>query len=186
MTDFRIDLSEVTIVIEWENPRDVDAIWTDRAVRALADELAREGADAKGKPSLLYLFDAEVFDEASLRDSIARSAPELDELASLRTIPTPGLSYYQLKNRGVSLAETPYVVLLDSDVCPQPGWLRGLLRPFEDPRIMAVSGVTSLESHDLVSRTMALIWIFDLPSEHEKSRGDANVHANTVTGQSFT
>ncbi len=178
MADFRTPLAEVTIVIEWENPRDVGSVWTDRAMRSLAEELAREGAVASDKPTVLYLFDTEVLDEASVRRSIARSAPELDELASLRVIPTPGLTYYQLKNHGVALTETPYVILLDSDVSPQPGWLRGLLRPFEDPQIMAVSGVTSLESHDLISRTMALIWIFDLPSEHENSRGEPNVHAN--------
>jgi hypothetical protein len=178
LADFRTPLAEVTIVIEWENPRDVGSVWTDRAMRSLAEELAREGAVASDKPTVLYLFDTEVLDEASVRRSIARSAPELDELASLRVIPTPGLTYYQLKNHGVALTETPYVILLDSDVSPQPGWLRGLLRPFEDPQIMAVSGVTSLESHDLISRTMALIWIFDLPSEHENSRGEPNVHAN--------
>jgi hypothetical protein len=177
-SDFAVKLSEITIVIEWENPRDVEFFWTDRAMRALADELARMGANASDKPTVLYLFDEEVLDEASVRDSIARSAPDLSELASLRSIPTPGLSYYQLKNLGVALAETPYVVLLDSDVCPQPGWLSGLLRPFVDDHIVAVSGVTSLESRDLLSRTMALIWIFDLPSEHEQSRGAANLHAN--------
>jgi len=140
LADFRTLLAEVTIVIEWENPRDVGSVWTDRAMRSLAEELAREGAAASDKPTVLYLFDTEVLDETSVRRSIERSAPELDELASLRVIPTPGLTYYQLKNHGVALTETPYVILLDSDV--------------------------------------ALIWIFDLPSEHENSRGEPNVHAN--------
>jgi hypothetical protein len=178
LTNAGAELREITIVIEWENPRDVDSRWTDRAMRALADELAREDSTAKDGPTVLYLFDADILDEASVFDSIGRCAPELFELACVRAIPSPGLTYYQLKNQGVALAETPYVALLDSDASPQPGWLRGLFRPFEDPRIMAVSGVTSLESHDVVSRTMALIWIFDLPSEHEGSRGDANLHAN--------
>jgi hypothetical protein len=178
MTNLDIDLSEITIVIEWENPRDVDTHWTDLAMRALADDLAREGSSARDRPTVLYVFDAQILHEASVRDSIARSAPDLNELALVRVIPTDGLTYYQLKNQGVALAKTPYVVLLDCDASPQPGWLAGLLRPFGNPKIMAVSGVTSLESHDLVSRTMALTWIFDLPSEHEKSRGRQSLHAN--------
>ena len=178
LMNLSIDLSEITIVIEWENPRDVDSKWTDLATRALADELAREGSNARDRPTVFYLFDSQIFDEASVRDSITRSAPDLDQLASVRLIPTDGLTYYQLKNQGVALATTPYVVLLDSDVSPQPGWLAGLMRPFEDSKIMAASGVTSLEAHDLISRTMALTWIFDLPSEHEKSRGRLSLHAN--------
>lgn len=178
MTNLSIDLSEITIVIEWENPMDVDSRWTDLAMRALADELACEGSSATDRPTVLYLFDAQIFHEDSVRDSIARSAPDLNELALVSVIPTHGLTYYQLKNQGAALATTPYVALLDCDVCPQPGWLAGLLRPFENPKIMAVSGVTSLETQDLISRTMALTWIFDLPSEHENSRGRPSLHAN--------
>jgi len=180
VTDRRIGLSEVTIVIEWENPRDVDSAWTDRAMRALADELAGAGSTSDDQPTVLYLFDPEVLDELSIHDSIERSAPELIDLAFVRAIPAPGLTYYQLKNQGVALAETRYVILLDSDVCPQPGWLSGLLRPFSDPEVMVVSGVTSLEYVDVVSRTMALIWIFDLPSEHQKSRHKDSMHANNA------
>jgi hypothetical protein len=172
------ELSDVTIVIEWENPRDVDSVWTDRGMRALADELAGEGASSENRPTLLYLFDSEALEELSIREAIERSAPELTALAQVRVMAAPGLTYYQLKNEGVALAKTRYVVLLDSDVSPQPGWLSALLRPFVDPGVMAVSGVTSLESIDVVSRTMALIWIFDLPSEHEASRGKASMHAN--------
>ncbi len=178
MTSKPLDLSNITIVIEWENIRDVDSEWTDRGIRALVDELERESEAGTGQPTVLYLFDSEILNESSVLDSIERTSPQLFDLAIVRVISAPGLSYYQLKNRGVSLAETAYVILLDSDVCPEQGWLRGLLRPFSNPQIMAVAGVTALASHDLVSRTMALVWIFDLPSEHQKSVGKTNIHAN--------
>jgi hypothetical protein len=177
-THRRTELSDVTIVIEWENPRDVDSVWTDRGMRALADELAGAGSSSENRPTVLYLFDSEILDALSIHDAIERGARELNDLALVRVVPAPGLTYYQLKNEGVAGTETPYVILLDSDVCPQPGWLRGLLRPFADPEVMAVSGVTSLEWFDVVSRTMALIWIFDLPSEHEASCGKVSMHAN--------
>ena len=175
---FDFDLDEITIAIEWENPRDVGSRWTDRAIAALDAEIAREQARASGRPTVLYLFDSKAIDPDSIRQGLVRSAPELERRAVLRLVSTDGLTYYQLKNRGVELATTPFTILLDSDACPQPGWLRGLLAPFADPRTMAVSGVTSLEPLDLISRTMAMVWIFDLPSEHARSRGRQQMHAN--------
>ncbi len=172
------DLGEITIAIEWENPRDVASHWTDRALAALDAEIAREQKQAPGRPTLLYLYDANAIDPESIRRGVARSAPELERRAELRLVPTDGLTYYQLKNRGAELATTKFTILLDSDACPEPGWLRGLLEPFADPRMMAVSGVTTLEPLDLISRTMAMVWIFDLPSEHPRSRGRQQMHAN--------
>lgn len=173
-----LDLDSITIAIEWENPRDVASKWTDRAIAALDAEIAREQAIGSGRPTLLYLYDASAIDPEAIRRGLARSAPGLEARANLRLVPTDGMTYYRLKNRGAELATTPFTILLDSDACPQPGWLRGLLAPFDDPAMMAVSGVTSLEPFDLVSRTMAMVWIFDLPSEHPHSRGRRTMHAN--------
>lgn len=179
MSTTKLDLSSITIAIEWENPRDVGTKWTDRSLAALDAEIAREQANgATGRPTLLYLYDAHAIDPDAIRRGLARSAPDLASRAELRLVPTDGMTYYRLKNRGAELATTPFTILLDSDACPQPGWLRGLLAPFADPALMAVSGVTSLEPVDLVSRTMAMVWIFDLPSEHPRSRGRRTMHAN--------
>ncbi|MFO0688614.1 MAG: glycosyltransferase [Myxococcota bacterium] len=173
-----LDLDVITIAIEWENPRDVDSFWIDRAVAGLAAEIERERSRVPGTPTVLYLYDARVIDPESIWRVIARSAPKLDAVTDLHLIPTEGLTYYQLKNRAAQLATTPFIALIDSDACPAPGWLRGLLRPFSDPSTMAVAGVTSLATRDLLSRTMAMVWIFDLPSEHERSRGRRSLHAN--------
>lgn len=177
-TSSELDLDSITIAIEWENPRDVGTTWTDRALAGLDAELAREQARSPGRPEILFLYDSNAIDPESIRRGLARSAPTLDRRTEIRLVATDGLTYYQLKNRGAELATTPYTVLLDSDACPQPGWLRGLLAPFADPRVMAVAGVTSLAHFDLASRTMAMVWIFDLPSEHPRSRGLPRLHAN--------
>jgi hypothetical protein len=173
-----LDLDSITIVIEWENPRDVRTFSIDRSIASLVAELERERKTARGTPTVLYLYDATVIDPDSIRRAIERAGPQLEHLAHLRLIPTEGLTYYQLKNRGAELATTPFTICLDSDASPQPGWLRGLLAPFADPKVMVVGGVTSLDPHDVVSRAMALVWIFDLPSEHPASRGRASMHAN--------
>lgn len=173
-----LDLDSITIAVEWENPRDVGTRFTDRALAALDAEIAREQKRSPGRPSVLFLYDENAIDPESIRRGLARSCPALEGRATVRIVPTDGLTYYQLKNRGAELAGTPFTILLDSDACPQPGWLRGLLAPFSDAAMMAVSGVTSLEPLDLISRTMAMIWIFDLPSEHPRSRGRIQMHAN--------
>lgn len=173
-----LDLDAITIAVEWENPRDVGTRWTDRALAALDAEIAREQATGRGQPTLLYLYDARAIDPEAIRRGLARGAPALERRTRLRLVATDGKTYYQLKNRGVELSTTPFTILLDSDAAPQAGWLRGLLAPFADPATMATSGVTSLEPVDLVSRTMAMVWIFDLPSEHARSRGRVQMHAN--------
>ena len=184
MTESDFDLDQITIAIEWENPRDVGTYWIDRAIAALEAEIARERASAPGTPTVLYLYDANVIDPESIRHALARSAPKLESMTDLRLIATEGLTYYQLKNRAAELATTPFIALVDSDASPRPGWLRGLLRPFADPKTMAVAGVTSVATRDLLSRTLALVWIFDLPSEHARARGQKRLHANNFAVRS--
>jgi hypothetical protein len=52
------------------------------------------------------------------------------------------------------------------------------LKPFADPEIMAVGGFTVLGYDDLLSKTMALSWIFDLADEKEKTVKRHKIHAN--------
>ena len=69
-------------------------------------------------------------------------------------------------------------MLLDSDAAPQPGWLENLLAPFADPETMIVGGFTILAFEDLLSRTMALSWFFDLAEEREQTLKRRTIHAN--------
>src|SRR5262249_7620748 len=50
--------------------------------------------------------------------------------------------------------------------------------PFADPEVMAVAGFTTLGHNNVVSRMMALCWIFDLPSEREITGARRAMHAN--------
>ncbi len=130
------------------------------------------------KPHVTYLYNERVVDPEAIRRVIAKAAPRLPELAELEILPTPGLTYYKLKNFGISRSTTDVSIMLDSDASPQPGWLEGLLKPFADPTIMAVGGFTVLGYDDLLSKTMALSWIFDLADERERTVGRHKIHAN--------
>ncbi len=172
-------LPPVTILIEWENAIDVDDEWAASAMAAFEDELERLSNRFEQKPRVMYLYDQGAVQESTIRGVIDHVSPKLSELCDLELVPTPGLTYYKLKNFGVSETKTDFVVMLDSDAGPKPGWLEGLLAPFADPEVMAVGGFTVLGWNEtLLSKTMALAWIMNLPSEREQTLKRKKIHAN--------
>jgi hypothetical protein len=171
-------LPAVTILIEWENAQDVEDMWVRRALVALQDELERQRGRMSEPARVLYLFDPGKVGADDIRRQIDQAAPRLANAARLEFQPAPGLTYYKLKNFGVGLTRTDLVAMLDSDAAPEPGWLPGLLAPFDDPQVMAVGGFTVLGYHNLVSKVMALTWIFNLRSERSKTLERDKIHAN--------
>lgn len=184
MTDMPADdarLPPLTLIVEWENALDTADAWIHGAFAALEEELARSRDAFAAPPVLMYLFDRRRVDEARIRDFLSRSAPRLPQLCTLRFVPTDGLRYYELKNRGAALADTELLVMLDCDTAPQPGWLRNLVAPLaRDPSLMAAGGVTVLGFNNLVSRTMALCWNFRLREERAATARSRHVHANNL------
>ena len=171
-------LPPVTIIIEWENAIDVYDEWVDRAMAALQRELETVEGKTSAKPRVTYLYDQNSVDPGVIRRTVARAAPRLPDAADLEFVPTPGLTYYKLKNFGVARSKTEITVMLDSDAGPQPGWFENILKPFENPEIVVVGGFTVLGHNDLLSRTMALSWIFDLPDERSQTLKRHKVHVN--------
>jgi hypothetical protein len=174
----RSQLPPVTIVIEWENAIDVEDDWTEKAMAGLQRELDSIADRVAAKPHVTYLYNEQAVDPEAIRRVMAKVAPRIPDLAELEILATPGLTYYKLKKFGISRSTTDVSIMLDSDASPQPGWLEGLLKPFADPSIMAVGGFTVLGYDDLLSKTMALSWIFDLADEREKTVGRHKIHAN--------
>lgn len=171
-------LPAVTIVIEWENAIDVEDKWTSAAMAALERELAATAPKMAQKPRVTYLYDQGAVPTGTIERALDRVAPRLRELADVEIVPTEGLTYYKLKNYGISRATTDISVMLDSDAAPEPGWLENLLKPFADPEIMAVGGFTVLGYEDFLSKTFALSWIFNLPDERAKTVKRHKIHAN--------
>ena len=178
MATDRKTLPTATIVVEWENVIDVEDEWTATAMAALERELASLSARVTEKPKVAYLYDETRVDPAVIRRFIALAAPRLAEVSTLELVPTPGLSYYKLKNLGISQSDTEFTIVLDSDAAPQPGWYEALLKPFADPSVMVVAGFTYLAHNDLVSRAMALSWFFELPDERARTEARKELHAN--------
>ena len=129
------DLPPVTFVIEWENAIDVEDEWTNRAMAALERELAATADKMPSRPRIMYLYNEGAVEAGAIEHALDKVAPELRNLADVEIIPTPGLTYYKLKNFGIGRSATELTVMLDSDAAPQPGWLENLLMPFADPEI---------------------------------------------------
>lgn len=172
------DLPAVTLVIEWENAIDVADEWTHRAMGALQREIEAAAPRMPAKPRIMYLYDSGAVAPNVIDRTLDQISPGLRKVAEVEIVPTPGFSYYKLKNYGIARSKTDLTVMLDSDAAPQPGWLENLLKPFADPEVMIVGGFTIMAHTDLVSKTMALIWLFDLPEEREKTAKKILAHAN--------
>jgi len=170
----------VTIVIEWENAIDTEDKWARYAANALQAELAAIAPRMVSKPTVTYLYDENQVDLHAITQVIDDAAPRLREFAQLEIVPAPGLSYYQLKNFGVSRAQTELSIMLDSDAAPQAGWLENMIAPFADTSVMAVGGITVLAHEDLLSRTLALTWIFRLAEEREATARVHGIYANNT------
>jgi glycosyl transferase family 2 len=171
-------LPAVTIVIEWENAIDVEDKWTAAAMSALQREIADVAPKMAEKPRITYLYDRDSVQPGTIEKALETTAPKLRDLADLEILPTDGLTYYKLKNFGISRAATELSIMLDSDAAPEPGWLENLIKPFADPEIMAVGGFTVLGYDDFLSKTFALSWIFDLRAERDKTVKRHKIHAN--------
>jgi len=178
MSEDKTALPAVTLVIEWENAIDVTDEWTDKAMAALQRELESVAGLMPAKPRIMYLYDETAVAPDTIDKTLDRVAPRIRDLATLEIVPTPGLSYYKLKNFGIARSETELTVMLDSDAGPEPGWLQNLLKPFADPDVMVVGGFTVLGTTDLLSKAMALSWVFNLAHEREKTTKRQKIHVN--------
>src|ERR1700755_1781327 len=85
-------LPTVTIVIEWENAIDVLDKWTTAAMAAFQREIEDAAPRMSGKPHIMYLYDHNRVDPATIENALAKTAPRLKDLAVLEIVPTDGLT----------------------------------------------------------------------------------------------
>ena len=172
-----------SIVIEWENIQLAEA---DRC-RAMLGELTTQIAAFPGAPAdggrdfeILVIFDDHKISAAGVQDFVAGCMPALPARAELRFLAGSGRGYYEQKNLGAREARGRFVVFLDSDVIPEPGWLPRLLGSFADPQVEVVCGNCFLDTGDLVSKSLALAWFFPLRDGREVLVRQDSFFANNV------
>lgn len=171
---------DISIVIEWENVILADM---GRSIDML--EQLRKQIPALGrKVEVIVLFNPEQIEMSLLENEVLRRLePDANNSSfSLRAEEARGKHYYGLKNEGVRLAGGEIVVLLDSDVIPDDGWLANIVKPlYEDEEINVVGGNAYVDSRGVYSKAFALSWFYKLRVRENHALVRSNLfHANNV------
>lgn len=169
---------EVTLVIEWENVRLSGEGRGEEMLRRVAEQLRVFDRVVE----VIVVCDPEGAAVAELEALLTRRLGPPDTTPfGWRLVTAPGVHYYELKNRGAAEAQAPLLVIIDSDVIPEDGWLAAVVEPFADPNVHVVAGHSYIDGKGLYSRAVALGWFFPLRSQVLK-RNDRGSHffANNV------
>jgi len=170
-----------SIVIEWENIHLAEADRCAAMLRELTRQIAEQPpADGSRDVEILVIFDDQTTSEARVREVVAASHAAIPDRVTLRFIAGSGRGYYEQKNLGAAEARGDLVVFLDSDVIPEPGWLRALLGSFANPAVEVVCGNCYLDTGDLVSKSLALAWFFPLRDGRDVLARQDSFFANNV------
>jgi Glycosyl transferase family 2 len=143
----------ISLIVEWDNVRFADIARGQRVLEVLGGQMQ----EIPGTCDISILYNEHAMDGSLLQQVADRTLGHMRSAVQL--IPTPGLAYYQLKNEGARRTHGSIIVFVDSDVIPEAGWLRQLLRSFTDPGIDVVAGNTYIEYNGLYSKAMALGWM---------------------------
>lgn len=82
----------------------------------------------------------------------------LDLIPGVRVVRTPGTSSFDLKNAGAEAASSEFVVILDADCTPGPGWWRAVIdHRRQHPDAAVISGRTFYKGQGLLPRIFAII-----------------------------
>lgn len=162
----------LSLVMEWANTR-LNGV---HRARAVLEEFARQWAQVRdGVVPDDVTPDAQAF-LRGLRPRVelvvvSGVAVDAEAEAWMRALPAEafdltlvheqGRDYYPLKNQGIRRTTGEFVLCIDSDVLPDPGWLARLLGALADPQVQAVAGQPYIPGVDLFSRAFALGWTYD-------------------------
>lgn len=173
------ELPRLTVVIEWENVVFSELERTRRMMRALREQAGQLLAPTAGKaetpasrtPALLagpievlILFDEEAIAADSVLDTVDEVLGAGDGVLEIRIEAAPGLHYYDIKNLGARRASGELLLFLDSDVIPEPGWLRHLVAAARHEQVRVVGGDAFIAPENLVSKAFSVFWFFNAPS----------------------
>lgn len=151
-----------SVIIEWENAKLSGLDRAREMLFSLGGQIKELDPARWQLPELVILYDDQAIAPdliAGVLNSAMGSAPPL---SALKLIPVTGKRYYELKNFGATQTEADFLVFIDSDVIPEPGWLVALLGAFEQPGVDVACGNTYVDAHDLYTRAFALFWFFPL------------------------
>lgn len=159
----------VGIVIELENIKHQNAERTMQTLRALQRQITEMAPQLEEPINFMVVYDSDLFDETDAQHFIYDTGMGGNPLVRASFIGKPGISYYEQKNIGARALNDDIILLMDSDIIIQDGWLRNMIASFEDASINFVSGRTHIETPRFFDKIVALTdKAFALPNPAER------------------
>lgn len=169
----------LAVVIEWENAVLAKLSRTMRMLEQLRQQLTEIAPLLGEKAEVLFLYDHTRVSAELIQNAVGKVFGNTP-FCEVRIISTNGKRYYELKNESLLYTQKDLLVFLDSDVVPEDGWLRGLLKAFEQEDMKVVCGNTYVSPDGLYGKAMALFWFFPLRQDDEGLVTSNSFFANNV------
>lgn len=174
------DRPSLSIIVEWENARLAEAQRPLAMLAELARQLDELAESDRRWVELVLLHNPSVVAGGDIAGMIDTIRPRTAWPAAIRILRSSNRAYYEQKNFGVENSSGDIVLFLDSDVIPEPGWLRRLVACFDEGDAQVVCGSTYVALHSLYDRAVALFWLFPLRPEEERLEETKSFYANNV------
>lgn len=168
-----------SVIIEWENAKLSELSRTRAMLTVLGEQIVEQRAEGFDCERIVVLYDWEAIEVGLIKTVLAETLPS-QVVDCVHLIPTEDLRYYELKNHGARAVNSDFLVFLDSDVVPEPGWLAGLLSAVRQEGIDVVAGATYVEPQGLYAKAFALFWFFPLRDENAALEPATHFFANNV------
>lgn len=156
-----------SILIEWENAlasADTRPGLVLRELAAQASSAIQDGAWAE----LLVMYDPNLVDTSQLQVLVDQSMQPSQDRIRWRLVSAKNLHYYSMKNLGVKKAFGEYIIFLDSDVIPDPGWLSRIVGAMKDSKYSVLASSVYVDMDGFMNKVLGLIWVFDPVPKSDK------------------
>jgi len=169
-------LPSPAIIVEWENALVCGVSRAERGMSELIRQIRQCAGAMDEPPELIIAFDpTRVAQEVVMGGLSACVGPSEWPMRVTLDRVSPAARYLDYKNECFGRTSRDIVMFLDSDVIPEPGWLRQMLLPFLNPRICVVTGNTYVDRHGLYARAFALFWFYPV-----RCREDGLLASNVI------
>jgi len=150
-----------SIILEWETVQEGGLDRGLAGLRGICEQLNELTTALDGPAEVIVCYEPAVIAEKQLQSILdAAAAPGKWPCPVLLYEVPSTANYYEKKNIGARHARNEILIFFDTDLIPDPGWLEGMLTPFQQWEVSVLMGATYLDSERPYDMAVALFWIF--------------------------
>jgi len=151
-----------SIVIEWGRFLQTDEAERARTTLKRLCEQILQISEKISNGEIMIIFEPTEIEVSKIKRFALEQLEPCIKLIDFKLISTD-LHYYEMKNLGAEHSSNELVLLVDSDVIIDDGWLVGYLESFKNPEVKVVSGHTYLGLNTLLEKVLGLVLFQPLP-----------------------